>query len=227
MCCTAGPSGARCLDFPISSRHFALITVTFASHTLKRSPLLQSIHGIECQCVKIASYFKMNIFENMKETTGPFKRHSYTVHIQNDSFYWARSCSSRNKKRGMESVCTFALWVYIKKDLDNGAHCEPHHWLFVRKHTHTHKVLYVVLHSSVQVQGQELAECFRLISCQTSWDLQGETQQLIRITELFTYSEDRFDPDTLSSFPFHKSDLKRKKLGHCVKQIKQNTAMIY
>lgn len=41
--------------------------------------------------------------------------------------------------------------------------------------TLTHTQLSVVLHSSVQVQGQELPECFRLVTCKTSWYLWGDT----------------------------------------------------
>lgn len=56
--------------------------------------------------------------------------------------------------------------------------CQSKYWcsslLKIILHTHTHilNILHI-LHSSVQVKGQELVECFRLVSCQTSWDLQG------------------------------------------------------
>lgn len=40
----------------------------------------------------------------------------------------------------------------------------------------------------MQVQGQELSECFRLVSCQTSWYLQGDTKQPIRIISRYIVS---------------------------------------
>lgn len=41
---------------------------------------------------------------------------------------------------------------------------------------HRHTRVEQLLHSSVQVKCQELAECLRFVAGQTSWNLQGETE---------------------------------------------------
>lgn len=88
--------------------------------------------------------------------------------------------------REMESICSV-----VSVD---ASHREPHYWLFVLRGGVLGKVLvYIthtqtreVLHSSMQVQGQEFAKCFRLVSCKTGRNLQGDTQKLVTITELPT-----------------------------------------
>ena len=104
-------------------------------------------------------------------------------------FYWLsshRGMESVWKKDNVKMLWTRLLNVWKRKE-DFCGNTYKHTQLTydsllrVCPYKHTHLQACLVLHSPVQVQGQELAECFWLVSCQASWYLQGDTQQPIRI----------------------------------------------
>lgn len=104
-----------------------------------------------CQLICTVCYIVIDSGLNIQGNTW---MHSYVV----DRVFIEQARDVTRKKTTQKSLCQSKYWCFSL--------------LKIISHTHTH-ILNIVLHSSVQVKGQELVECFRLVSCQTSWDLQG------------------------------------------------------
>lgn len=130
------------------------------------------------------------------------KTHSYTVHIQNDSFYWASSYSSKNKQKGEVGVLKQVLWFQsVPNYFDNGTHCEPRckersfqvrYWF--RSHTHARTHTRSTVCSPTQLRaGTGPGTCWMFQACilpdqlgPAEGDTHAHTRTQIRITELLT-----------------------------------------